>query len=88
MKSFTNLNYYNGNREDHTEFTKLLTYISNKNGVSESKKWHCVVDFSAYKYTDIESVRNALEGLCELYVFVSTDSIYDVTKLTVGDDGH
>lgn len=46
-----------------------------------------MIDFSAFKYTDVESVREGLDGLCELYVFVSTDSVYDVMGGEVVGEG-
>lgn len=81
VKSIPNLKYTYGDREDKYDFTKLLIYLSEKleigSGLNE-KKWECVIDFSGFNYKEIRSVYNALHGKINLYIFISTDSIYDV----------
>lgn len=81
-----NEDYYYGNREDHTDFTKLLRYINSKYSVTSESKWAAVIDFSAFNHTDVESVREAMVGLTELYVFISSDSIYDALGWKYADE--
>jgi UDP-glucose 4-epimerase len=77
-----NVHYTFGNREDTNDFTILLKYLSKKLGVGvNNRKWEAVIDFSAFYSNQVKSVYSALRGLCNLYVFISTDSIYDVCKI-------
>ena len=81
-----NCDYYYGNREDHTDFTKLLMYINSKHGITNERKWDAVVDFSGFNHADVESVREALLGLTDLYVFISSDSMYDAMGYKYSDE--
>lgn len=72
------LHYY-GNRSEYIEFEKLVNYVSEKHGIGEDdNKWDLVVDFSCFERKEIKSVIRALKNKCKLYVFISSDSIYDV----------
>lgn len=46
-------------------------------GVDELRPWSLVVDFSAYKWRDVQSVVKVIQGRAKLYVFISTDSVYN-----------
>jgi nucleoside-diphosphate-sugar epimerase len=63
----------------------MLQYISKKAGVTgqNGQKWALVVDFCAYLRKEIKSAIRGLSGLLNLYVFISTDSIYDVCEVAV-----
>jgi hypothetical protein len=82
--------YYYGDRDYPVEFTKLLGYISKKHGFTKESgvKWDLVVDFCAYERKETKSVIRGLGGLTKLYVFISSDSVYDVCdqKKRVLDD--
>lgn len=59
----------------------MLKYISNKLGITEerdSKKWSIVVDFCGYLRKEVKSCIRGLENRLSLYIFISTDSVYDV----------
>lgn len=75
VSQIQNVHYTYGNRDDNEEFTKLLRYLTNKLG---GRKWEAVIDFSAFKSNHVKRVYHALQGLVNLYVLISTDSIYDV----------
>ena len=72
--------FHFGDRDDHIEFTKLLSYISKKIGIFEGgvKKWDLVIDFCAYLRKEVKSVIRGLQDKLRLYVLISSDSIYDV----------
>lgn len=77
---FPNTTFYYGNRDHKKEFLKLLNYISNKVGVSSENPWHAVYDFSCYEPKELKCVHLALRNRTKLYVFVSSDSVYDVCE--------
>lgn len=82
VNKIKNVYYTYGNREETTDFTILLKYLNNKLGVGvNERKWEVVIDFSAFYSNQVRSVYAALRGLCNLYIFISTDSIYDVCKV-------
>lgn len=58
VKSFPNIKYTYGNREDKQDFTKILVYLSKKLGIfSDSEKyWDIVVDFSGFDYKQIRVI--------------------------------
>eukprot|EP01017_Pseudomicrothorax_dubius_P029757 TRINITY_DN3650_c0_g1_i2.p1 TRINITY_DN3650_c0_g1~~TRINITY_DN3650_c0_g1_i2.p1 ORF type:complete len:189 (-),score=39.10 TRINITY_DN3650_c0_g1_i2:595-1161(-) len=78
VRNIENTHFSWGNRRDREDITKLLQYLSKKLGMSETNKWEAVIDFSAFKYHDIRSVYDALKGKTKLYLFISSDSVYDV----------
>lgn len=47
---------------------------------STSGHWDLVVDFTAFEPREVRDVVSVLEGRVGLYVFISTDSIYDVCQ--------
>lgn len=82
VNKIKNVHFTYGNREETSDFTLLLRYLSKKLGVGiNERKWEAVIDFSAFYSNQVRSVYAALRGLCNLYVFISTDSVYDVCKV-------
>ncbi|CAD8164639.1 unnamed protein product [Paramecium pentaurelia] len=82
VNQIKNIYYTYGNREDTNDFTTLLRYLQKKLNVGiDGRKWEAVIDFSAFYSNQVKSVYAALRGLCNLYIFISTDSIYDVCKI-------
>lgn len=80
-QNIPNVTWHYGDRDSHLEFIKMLRYISKKigiNGEEGSKKWSLVVDFCAYLRKEIKSCIRGLSNMLKLYVFISTDSVYDV----------
>jgi hypothetical protein len=75
------MDHYFGNRDDHADFNKVITYLNQKYSITKDNKWAAIIDFSAYTYPDIDSVRSAVLGLTELYIFISSDSQYDAYNL-------
>ena len=55
----------------------MVRYLNEKLKISESNKWKAVVDFSAFKWRDIQSVVKGINGLAERYIYISSDSIYN-----------
>lgn len=66
----------------------MFKFISEKLGITEhsEKKWDLVIDFCAYLRKEVKSVIRGLTNRLKLYVFISTDSVYDVCdpKVRVG----
>lgn len=56
---------------------KAIEYLGAKIGINEVNRWTAVVDFTSYKWRDIQSIAKALKNRTSLYVFISTDSIYN-----------
>ncbi len=75
-----------GDRDNHIEYGKLLRYLSEKEARDTEQgpnfKWAAVVDFCAYQRKEVKSVIRGLKDLVKLYIFISTDSIYDVCDQT------
>ena len=78
FKSYPYCKYYYGDRHYYFEYQKLLAYISKKHGITKDNKWDLVVDFCSFERKEIKSVIRSLGDLCKLYVFISSDSVYDV----------
>lgn len=78
--------FHYGDRDTHVEFGKLLSYITKKiiSATNQADfKWDIVVDFCAYVRKDVKSVIRGLAQRARLYVFISSDSVYDVCDLAV-----
>ena len=79
FKDHDRVRHYYGNRSEYLEFQKLIGYISEKHEITTNgKKWDLVVDFSSFERKEVKSAIRALKNKCRLYVFISSDSIYDV----------
>lgn len=77
-KNSQEVHFYYGDRTQYVEFQKLIEYISLKHGFDENNKWDMVVDFSCYERKEIKSVCRALNKKTKFYIYISTDSVYDV----------
>lgn len=79
--------HYYGDRDSPMEYGKLLTYLTKKvgivTGLGDEFKWDLVVDFCAYLRKEVKSAIRGLSNHVRLYVFISTDSIYDVCDKSV-----
>jgi nucleoside-diphosphate-sugar epimerase len=77
------LHFYYGDRDVHIEYAKLLKYLTTKaskaTGLGENFKWDLVVDFCGYLRKEVKSSIRGLAHRLKLYVFISTDSVYDVS---------
>lgn len=78
MKKIPEVHFFYGDRNTYLEFQKLLAYISDKAGITPEKRWDMVVDFSCYERKQMKCAIRGLKNLCKLYVYISTDSVYDV----------
>ncbi|EAR95790.2 NAD-dependent epimerase/dehydratase (macronuclear) [Tetrahymena thermophila SB210] len=87
VKNIKNAHHIFGNRKEKQEYRKLIEYESKKLGIDGKKKWTAVFDFCGFKYSEVKSAYEALKGKCELYLFISTDSIYDVCDKSVRKEG-
>ena len=79
-RNIQKVTWHYGDRDYHLEYIKLLKYISEKNGITETseKKWDIVVDFCAYLRKEVKTIIRGLSHRLRLYVLISTDSVYDV----------
>lgn len=76
-----NVHFYYGDRDCHVEYAKLLRYLSEKvqkQTGNQNFKWDLVVDYCGYLRKEVKSCIRGLSGFIKLYVFISTDSVYDV----------
>jgi hypothetical protein len=58
---------------------KAIIYLNEKLGIENDHQWSAVIDFTAFKWRDIQSIAKALNQKTELYIFISTDSLYNNT---------
>lgn len=79
--------FYYSDRDCCLDFAKMLAYVSKKAGVSteSGQKWDMVIDFCAYHRKSIKSIVRGLANLVKLYIFISTDSVYDVCVKEIRD---
>lgn len=92
-----NVKRYYGDRDNTVEYGKLLKYLTEKEakrkGLNKDEgeekeenstfKWDLVVDFCGFLRKEVKSVIRGLSGHVKLYVFISSDSIYDVCDSTL-----
>lgn len=83
-KSIPGLKHHIGDRDRFEEFSKLLKWVT-MNLPTEDKSWHMVVDFCVYLRRDIKLVYRSLRDQIGLYVFISTDSVYEACDERVRD---
>lgn len=76
-KDRPNVHFFYGDRNEHKEMGKAIEYLNEKVGISGERPWTAVVDFTSYKWRDVQSVARGLRGKTQLYIFISTDSIYN-----------
>ena len=55
----------------------MINYLNEKLKISETSKWKAVIDFSGFKWRDVQSVVKGINGLAERYIYISSDSIYN-----------
>lgn len=59
---------------------QMVKYLNEKLQINEQNKWKAVVDFSAFKWRDVQSVLKVVNNLAERYIYISTDSVYNNQK--------
>jgi hypothetical protein len=64
-------------RKEHRDTTATLAFVSQHLKISADNKWNCVVDFSAFRWRDVQSVTKAISSIAERYIFISSDSVYN-----------
>jgi nucleoside-diphosphate-sugar epimerase len=82
ISELVNITWSYGDRKKHNEFTKYLVYYNKKHGFGEAnggRVWDLVIDFCSYERKDVKSVVRSLSGLVKLYIFISSDSVYEVS---------
>ena len=77
-KGSKEVHHYYGDRGCYIEMEKLIEYISVKHGFDEDNKWDMVIDFSSFERKEIKSIYRSLNKKRKMYVFISSDSVYDV----------
>ena len=70
------LNFY-CDRKEHKDTTATICFVSQHLKIDAQNRWSCVVDFSAFRWRDVQSVTKAIQGIADRYIFISTDSIYN-----------
>eukprot|EP00435_Cladocopium_sp_Y103_P062257 s637_g23.t2 len=63
-------------RDDGAEFAQRVAEATRRLG----GEWDCVVDFSGFSGHDVEAALKGLGGAFQLYVYISSDSIYEVSS--------
>ena len=58
---------------------KAIGYLNDKMNIDETNKWKAVIDFSAFRWREMQNVVKALKGKTEIYIFISSDSLYNNT---------
>mmetsp|Transcript_26572 Transcript_26572/g.37018 ORF Transcript_26572/g.37018 Transcript_26572/m.37018 type:complete len:423 (+) Transcript_26572:76-1344(+) len=76
-------------RKDETELSKKLNWIQKhfREADSPKKRDIVIVDFCAYRPKHIRMLVNLLKHSLKHYIFVSSDSIYEVCAEVGGDSG-
>jgi hypothetical protein len=64
-------------RKEHKDSMMMVRYLNQKLKISNSNKWKAVIDFSGFKWRDIQSLIKEINGLAERYIYISSDSIYN-----------
>lgn len=70
------ISHLRADRSNRKEFARVLKIGSDSLG--QGKVWNLVVDFSCFEPGDLEAVVEGLRGRTQLYIYISTDSVYDV----------
>ena len=61
---------------------KAINYLGNKHKITGDRKWKAVIDFSTFKWREMQSVVKELSGKTEIYIFISSDSVYNNQPVT------
>eukprot|EP01016_Furgasonia_blochmanni_P055515 TRINITY_DN930_c0_g1_i21.p1 TRINITY_DN930_c0_g1~~TRINITY_DN930_c0_g1_i21.p1 ORF type:complete len:232 (+),score=13.72 TRINITY_DN930_c0_g1_i21:222-917(+) len=80
------VHFTKGDRNDFYGFIRSMKNLSNKLGIgpeAHEKKWQAVVDFCGFKPKDLKAVHAALRGCLEIFIFISTDSVYEASDPSV-----
>jgi hypothetical protein len=64
-------------RKEHKDTTATIAFVSQHLNITHANRWTCVVDFSAFRWRDVQSVTKAIAGIADRYVFISSDSLYN-----------
>ncbi|CAL1165386.1 unnamed protein product [Cladocopium goreaui] len=69
-------------RRDKQSFAERIDAVTSRAVQNEpSRAWSLVADFSAYDGNDINAALEGLRGRFHLYAYISSDSVYEVSKL-------
>ena len=81
LKEIPNITWVYGDRNNQYEYGKQIKYHNKKHGfsVESGKKWDLVIDFCGYERKDIKPIIEGLGHVTRLFVFISSDSVYDVS---------
>ncbi len=71
------MNFFIADRRDHKDTTAMIKFIGNLFDISQDNKWDSVIDFSGFRWRDVQSVLNGINGVTKNYIFISTDSVYN-----------
>eukprot|EP00931_Biecheleriopsis_adriatica_P016868 TRINITY_DN12298_c0_g1_i1.p1 TRINITY_DN12298_c0_g1~~TRINITY_DN12298_c0_g1_i1.p1 ORF type:complete len:420 (+),score=74.35 TRINITY_DN12298_c0_g1_i1:35-1261(+) len=66
-------------RRDTKEFAARLDAVTNQ--LRPGERWALVADFSAYDGKDMKAALSGLAGRFEVYAYISSDSVYEVSAL-------
>ncbi|KYK70984.1 NAD dependent epimerase/dehydratase family protein, partial [Toxoplasma gondii TgCatPRC2] len=71
--------YHRADRRAPEAFAECIASLTDREEAKRGKSWLAVVDFSAYKPRDILASLNGLRGRYGTYIYISTDSVYEVS---------
>nr|CEL67872.1 TPA: NAD dependent epimerase/dehydratase family protein [Neospora caninum Liverpool] len=71
--------YHRADRRDPKAFADCVADLTEREEATRGRSWLAVVDFSAYKPRDIQASLAGLGGRYGLYIYISTDSVYEVS---------
>ena len=57
--------------------TKMVEYLQNKIGINQQNPWKAVIDFSSFRWREVQSVAKGLKKKTLVYILISSDSIYN-----------
>ncbi|PHJ24749.1 nad dependent epimerase dehydratase family protein [Cystoisospora suis] len=77
-KHVENAEYIQADRRDSTAFSKCIDTLTQKEVEEGRESWLAVVDFSAYKPTEMQASLDGLQGRFDMYIYISSDSVYEV----------
>ncbi|KEP66759.1 UNVERIFIED_CONTAM: NAD dependent epimerase/dehydratase family protein [Hammondia hammondi] len=71
--------YHRADRKAPEAFAACVASLTDREEATRGRSWLAVVDFSAYKPRDILASLKGLRGRYGMYIYISTDSVYEVS---------
>lgn len=77
-KNMPDLTFVRADRQNPEQYSQSIQEASLLAKVDRENKWRLVIDFCGFEPDDLKPVLESIEGRTCLYIFISTDSLYDV----------